>query len=356
MKKAFPRTFLATLFALTLVAAVPSNVAAQTAGACKWYTGHYLKGNLGDVRNEPGFVGYRREVHWRQLETAEGVYTTRQLGAELDAAQAAGKKVMLMVVNNQYGAARTLPDYLYTNKYGGGVYRQTSNSLGAEYYPMLYRKDMSDRFVKLIGALGSLDGHPALALIQYSELLIYPAPAPGKSNAQLFENLKDWADASAAAFKFTPTTMMMNFGLGGYQQEAAAHVADVAKIGFSDPDMTRTPAQGCGRIDVTGNFGFVWSKYKSRAYYSAMVSRQTSGCVASPQAALAMANSLGVHFLTWVNYPENWTREQQFAFVNSKAREPNGGLMAVKPANWCGNNGAIPPPDRIAMPSKVRVD
>jgi len=126
---------------------------------------------------------------------------------------------------------------------------------------------------------------------------------------------------------------MMNWGMAAYKNQATEYVVSKG-LGFANPDMTRAPYQNCLPVDQTDTYGFVFSRYRGDSPFSVMTSKQTSRCLASPQAALNLANHLGGHFLTWVNAPTNWSRQEQTAFVNSRANEPNGGLTAPRPSGW----------------------
>jgi hypothetical protein len=321
-----------------------------TTGKCKkWYPGHYSSGNLGSVQGKPGYIGYRKSISWSNIEPQKDVYSgIPSIRADLDAAQKAGKKVSLLLVIIGQGGHGGAPAYISSM---GGTYTTVDTGGGnnvTKKFTKLYQKDVSDRFVKLLAELGQkLDSHPALAHLQITEPFAYPN-APGFSQEQLFANFKKWSDTLSTSFKQTPTSFMMNWGMAKYRNEAAKYVAHVARIGFGNPDMgfgqdnagSGVKGPGCRWVDGTGKAGnkqqtyhFVYSMYRGATYFAMMVSQPSSQCLASPQEAVQQANRMGIHFLTWVGSPKNWSRSQQDAYLNSLASKPNGGLTTPAPSN-----------------------
>ena len=56
-------------------------------------------------------------------------------------------------------------------------------------------------------------------------------------------------------------------------------------------------------VDEADIYGFVFSRYRGDSPFSVMTSKQTSRCLASPQAALYLANHLGGAFLDLGDLP-----------------------------------------------------
>lgn len=141
----------------------------------KWYPGHYfgasqewthdvlmVESRRNKVKNNPYFQGYNLQVFWDKLETSAGVYNFAPVIAELDKAQADGKKVWLRLEERSFhGATRGLPCPQYIHD-GGGTYAHTGNGENI-LAPKLWVPWVGSAYLAMVAAFtAAVDGHPAL--------------------------------------------------------------------------------------------------------------------------------------------------------------------------------------------------
>lgn len=139
--------------------------------------------------NHPGIVGVQLRYYWKDLEPTQGAYNFSAIIADLNNAQAVGKRVIVMLIDKTFNAQVATPDYLasYTSPSPSGA----ANGTSLQRWKTVPR----DRMVALMQALaGAIKTHPALEAVALQESSI------GISTANLF-NLGYTKEAYRDAFK-----------------------------------------------------------------------------------------------------------------------------------------------------------
>jgi len=299
----------------------------EMAGTRKWFPGQYSKT---EAASGPGFTGWRVNVNWAKLEPHEGQYDFSQIEGSLNRAQAQGKKVILFFQILTYGGQNgTAPAWAAQQ---GAVYAG-QDSQGRTFGVLkVYEPWVTSKLIALWEKLRQrFDSHPALALFTVSEATILPQPRPGFTQEKIRDQWYRWCD-HLETWAETPRTLTMTYGASNYKKQMSQYAVD-RRIGVRAPDM-RNKQQNCAKVPEVCQWSHAWVDYQDEAIYQIMCSRPSSGCLASPQATYNEAVQAGIHFLVWVDAPQNWTAAEQKAFVQSKANLPACGMKAERPPMW----------------------
>jgi hypothetical protein len=213
-------------------ASVPTEQAQAAADAdtrVKWNPGHYIALPLRDpdailkalaeVRTLPQVKGLILRYEWSQLETAQGVYDFTRVERDLGLAQAAGKRLWVMVGTKVFRpGGRAVPDYLMTPEYEGGAYKiliGARDAIGStERYGQnaaLHNAKVRDRLIALTTAMGArLNRHNALEGITFNETAMGQmlVPLSTEQKRAYFDHL---AQVDAATQRAFPNTVVMQF-------------------------------------------------------------------------------------------------------------------------------------------------
>jgi hypothetical protein len=187
----------------------------------KFYTGHYvgigggmtstnLADTLEEVKGLPAVAGIMKRYEWADLEVAKDDYRFGQIQSDLDAAQAKGKKLAIMIM---YKFGNPLPAYLASMENGDYFYTLGGAGTGPYSTGKLAKFEnpwVVDRFLLFINALKRFDSHPALAAV------IYPETAMGfdmstVNAAGFYEGIKRIDRVTACLFRATPIFQLTNF-------------------------------------------------------------------------------------------------------------------------------------------------
>lgn len=210
----------------------------------KWHPGHYVfvTGDKlsADVLTLPHFRGVQKIFTWRQLEPEEGRYDFSALKADLDLVRKHGRQLVVQLTHKSFTkGARSVPDYLQGPKFGGGVYVTVKGALN----PVLWNKNVGDRFEALIVALGrEFDRDPNLEAVNLPETApnayLDKAPQEGVETYTeeiYFEALKRQMLALRRSFPNTVVIQYTNFPakllgqLTDYEKEIG--------VGMGGPDV-----------------------------------------------------------------------------------------------------------------------
>lgn len=216
----------------------------------------------------PEWKGIMFTLPWGHLESSRGNYSIGQtyLTNLLNRANAAGKKIILIVNDKVFGTTDTgkatggvyFPTYLNTDSeflnasdptvgFGHGIYYFNPNgSGGLAFFARTWQANVMDRFIALLQWIGNnFDGHPALEMVRLSSMSIDQSPAyvaqNGYTNTAYFAQLQrcwtavrpffpttmlnqmcDWPASVATALSFYATARPNKIGGGDYDLRDAA--------------------------------------------------------------------------------------------------------------------------------------
>jgi hypothetical protein len=232
-------------------------------GSVKFFPGHYvavaggpasksLADAITETKSLPSVVGYQKRYVWADLETDKDQYNLTQIQKDLDAAQAAGKKLAIMILFKYKSSTggNAMPSYLA--KMGDGDYFYTLGAEGAGpanagYLAKFKQAWVVDRFNHLSSALKRFDSHPALAAVLFNETALGLSLATEEADAHYAGLMK--ADRAAACFfRQTPVIQLTNFP----KRLLASMTSDYMKYGiaFGGPDtfLNDPELAGAGQV------------------------------------------------------------------------------------------------------------
>lgn len=213
---------------------------AKSPRAVKWHPGHYVfnahpenDAIIEKAIASPFITGVQVRYYWRDLETAKGVYNFKGLEKNLQYLQAHGKRLHLLVFDQDYWGKDAVPAYLLAGaEYGGGQVKA-----GRRVVPRYWDADVMDRLIALYSALGErFDKEPFFEAISTHETAVGPAAKQDShySDAAYVTQLKREQAALVEAFPTTLAFMNINW---------CPHIADVIQsayekgLGIGGPDL-----------------------------------------------------------------------------------------------------------------------
>jgi hypothetical protein len=139
----------------------------KSTNPANFHPGHYIFVGENDgkyqfdlIKNNPDFVGVKKNYPWIKLETAEDVYDFSQIEADLKYLQSIGKRLWLQVNDTQFGPWNPLtPSYMWKDsKYGCdpafyGNYKRSVQDGG--WLPCIWNDNVMSRITALYNALGA---------------------------------------------------------------------------------------------------------------------------------------------------------------------------------------------------------
>jgi hypothetical protein len=203
--------------------------AALTDSRVKWNPGHYIAMGrrdqttllqaLAEIKDLPQVKGLILRYEWPQIETAKGVYDFTRIDRDLGLAQAAGKRLWVMVGTKVFTAGgRAVPDYMHTAEYEGGAYKiliGARDALGSnERYgenAALHNAKVRDRLIALATAMGNrYNRHNSFEGMTFNETAMgqMAVPLTAEQRTTYFANL---AAVDAATKRAFPNTVAMQF-------------------------------------------------------------------------------------------------------------------------------------------------
>jgi hypothetical protein len=167
----------------------------------------------------PDIAGVQVVYTWRELEPQSDKYDFARIDADLAAATAAGKQLVLQVQDRFFSPdARNIPDYLLTDPaYGGGLVAQTDNAgataKGSGWVAMQWNDALRAHFQKLLAALATrYDGRiGGLTLPETAIDIDMKHDETGFSCDAYFAAEMDNLAAARRVFSRTPVVQYVNF-------------------------------------------------------------------------------------------------------------------------------------------------
>ena len=212
-----------------------------------FYPGHYMsvgyahRSSFDKIKNNPYFVGVKRNYHWSHIETAEGVYDFSEIEADLAYAQSMGKRLWIVISRTSWNSNSPpdTPRYMWGDaKYGCdpryyGNYERSAQAGG--WLPCFWNSHYQTRQAALYQALGErFNDEPYFSGINMGET------STGKTHwgysAQALEAaFKKIALDAKAAFPNKVVTQMINYA----PYDLAPFSAWLAEngIGIGGPDV-----------------------------------------------------------------------------------------------------------------------
>jgi hypothetical protein len=195
----------------------------------KWNPGHYvalgrrdqetLLTALAEIKPFPQVKGLILRYEWPQIETSKGVYDFSRIDRDLAMAEAAGKRLWVMVATKVFTAGgRAVPDYMHTAEYEGGAYKiliGARDALGSTERlgenAALHNAKVRDRFIALTNAMGArYNKHNAFEGLTFNETAMGQTLVP-LTSAQKSGYFANLALVDAAAKRAFPNTVVMQF-------------------------------------------------------------------------------------------------------------------------------------------------
>jgi hypothetical protein len=235
-------------------------------GRVKWNPGHYIQLNadagadlvqrtFAEIAALPNVRGVQTRYAWRDLEPAQGAYDFSRIEQDLAAAQAAGKRLFIMLGTKSFKAGvRAMPDYLHADAWSGGAYAiniaakanlGTAGSTGENV--ALWDAGVRDRLIALTTALGQrFDTHPAFEGVAFNETALGDAVVPltASQKADFFTHLAQLGAATRQAFPNTVVMQFINFPPGYVHALAAADIAAGVALGGPDTFLADPTLEG----------------------------------------------------------------------------------------------------------------
>ena len=206
------------LTTLTLLLALATPVVAAPANFLYMGSGDLVAN--GQLLARPDISGVQVVYNWKSLEPVEGQYDFSAIDADLAAATAAGKQLVIQVQDRFFDVkARNLPDYLLTDpQYGGGLVPQLDNpgenkAKAYGWAPLQWNAALRTRYQALLRALAAkYDGKVfALNLPETSIDIDMKHDKTGFTCDAYFAGEMENFAAAKAAFKTTKVIQYANF-------------------------------------------------------------------------------------------------------------------------------------------------
>ena len=94
-----------------------------------------IKNKLKLINNKPGWVGIKAQYTWAQINPKEGVYDFSRIESDLATVKKEGKSLIIVISTTVWidsnGKNYKVPRWLQTDRFGGGVYKRTSQKGGS---------------------------------------------------------------------------------------------------------------------------------------------------------------------------------------------------------------------------------
>ncbi|WP_421761165.1 hypothetical protein [Devosia sp.] len=215
---------------------------------------NYLYTSAGELQDHmailkrPDISGVQVVYNWRLLEPKEGQYDFSMIEADLAAAKALGKQLVIQVQDRFFSPqARNIPDYmLRERKYGGGLVPQQEEGKAEGYgwTAMQWNPEVRARYQALLTALGkAFDGRVfAVNLPETAIDVSEDQKRPGFSCDAYFNAELENLGAARAAFSQSHVVQYVNFWPCEWENDHTYMsrlfaFAEAHDIGLGGPDI-----------------------------------------------------------------------------------------------------------------------
>lgn len=218
----------------------PATRETKPKGAVKWHPGHYVfnahpedNASIERAIASPYITGVQVRYFWRDLETSKGVYNFKGLEENLKYLQAHGKRLHLLVFDQDYWGKDAVPSYMLSGvEYGGGQVKA-----GRRVVPRYWDADVMDRLIALYCALGDrFDQEPYFEAISTHETAVGSAARQDTEydDDAYVTQLKREQTALVEAFPTTLAFMSINWCPA---IDDVIHSAYEKGLGIAGPDL-----------------------------------------------------------------------------------------------------------------------
>ena len=202
---------------LALSALLAFVAAAQSNAAMKWHPGHYVwldPGNsqsahfkhIDEIASVPSVKGVEIQLYWYGLEPKKGSYNFSVIDAYLAKLKSlkTPKRLIVRVMDRNFGGGLggTVPDYLRTSTYNGGIV-----PMGYGNVARIWEAPVNDRLIALFQALGArYNSNPLLEGFMTTETSISWGTKPIPKGYSIDTLTTQYLRFIAAARKSMPNT------------------------------------------------------------------------------------------------------------------------------------------------------
>jgi hypothetical protein len=326
----------------------------------KWNPGHYIALGrrdqdtvlkaLAEIKPYPQVKGLLLRYEWSQLETSKGVYDFTRIDRDQGLAQAAGKRLWIMVGTKVFTAGgRAVPDYMHTAEYEGGAYKiliAARDALGSnERYgenAALHNANVRDRLIALTTALGErYNRHNAFEGITFNETAMGQTAVPltPEQRTGYFNNLAAVDAATKRAFPNTVVMQFINFPKP-YMPGLITNMVN-NKVALGGPDILLEDP------DLTTNIYPLYDMAKGKVPVGPSVQPEnylttTQNGVHNPPSIDALYNfgrtRLSANYLFWTRSmtgtPTPYPRVLDFFKSTGFPKDATGGLVGTCPSTY----------------------
>lgn len=181
-------------------------------------------------------VGSNPLISWRDLEPQEGMYNWSLLDAAIEAATAAGSKVVPRVLTNGSVYGQPAPDWFFQAESALYYYPSLKAESSGFKAPVPWDPIFQRKFGSFLRALGQrYDGNPAIEFFQtnaggglYGEIVLtkdYDRFPPGWTPEVQLQSITFWLDRWLESFPRTELSLMVNHVGDNIGEEAAIYAA-----------------------------------------------------------------------------------------------------------------------------------
>ena len=295
-----------------------TTVCESRSGPVKWNPGHYGLAWAGVIKDsfvnkiakEKYIKGLRMQVYWRQLEPKPGVYDFSIIEENLSKLQSKGKRLLAMISYKSYNSAGRdmlcAPEDIIAA--GGTQHRLNKGGKQHVCVARIWRKDVRDRFISLMKALGSrFDKEPYFEGVQFQETAnnggredvseyrkgYNPPYVAGFTQQKYFDAIVEINREAKKAFPHTNVFQMLNHiqppsGIRTPEEAMRKLISALygVGVGISDPDLiccstspnpaVRVRSEFVGKLPMSVENQTIskrWSKYRQtpdKAYFAAV--------------------------------------------------------------------------------------
>jgi hypothetical protein len=178
------------------------------------------------------FKGVEIPVIWRTVEKSKDVYNFDYIDTAMRAAHQSDKQVVILLTERNFNSAsRPVPDYLYSEEYGGGAYAFS----GKGQVAAVWNSAVQQRFYELIKKLGErYDSQNNFEGVIFPESALNISPLPTGATVANYSSYL--LGRVAAAKKYFPTSIIFQGFNWGYEDVIPKN-ALTASAGFHGPDL-----------------------------------------------------------------------------------------------------------------------
>jgi hypothetical protein len=341
--------------------------AALTDSRVKWNPGHYIAMGrrdqttllqaLAEIKDLPQVKGLILRYEWPQIETAKGVYDFTRIDRDLGLAQAAGKRLWVMVGTKVFTAGgRAVPDYMHTAEYEGGAYKiliGARDALGSDERlgenAALHNANVRDRFIALTNAMGArYNKHNAFEGLTFNETAMGQTLVP-LTNAQKSGYFANLALVDAAAKRAFPNTVVMQFvNFPKPYMPGLISSMPTNKVALGGPDILIEDP------DLNNNIYPLYDAAKGKVPVGPSVQPEnylttTQNGVYNPPSISQLYNfgrtRLSANYMFWTRSmtgtPTPWPRVLDFFKSTAFPKDASGGLITTCPSTFTSCVGKL---------------